>query len=57
MLKSVCSNHKFVPSEYFGSDNWYGCPNVLIGPQYNNIKNDFCFYRKDILKQYMRDIL
>jgi hypothetical protein len=54
MLNSVTKNWKFVPPQFFGSGDWYGIPDRVLGPQYKDIKNDFLFYRGPGLKDYMR---
>jgi len=56
MLNVVTKDWEVVPPQYFGSGDWYGIPNRIIGPQYNDIKNDFCFYRGHALKSYMRNV-
>lgn len=56
MVESITKNWQAVPTEFFGSDDWHGIPDRRMGPEYHNIKNDFLFYRKDCVKNYMRTI-
>jgi len=57
MLSSISPKWAAVPSEYFGSDDWHGIPNRYLGPQYTDIKHDFLFYRRQQLKDYIRNLL
>jgi len=57
MIESITKNWIPVPPEYFGSGDWYGIPDRRLGPQYEDIKYDFLFYRLPQLQQYMNNIL
>lgn len=59
MVESITKKWQPTDSNIFSSGDWYGIPDRKNGPLYENIKNDFFFYRqqplKEFAKQFIRD--
>lgn len=57
MVECITRNWKPVPPQFFGSDDLYGIPNRWKGPQYEDIRKEFVFYRRQPVKQYIAKVL
>lgn len=57
LIETVTLNWEPIPIHMFSSGDWHGIPDRRNGPVYENIKNDFFFYRLNPLKEFAKQFI